>query len=195
MTTRETWQAIQRHLGIVPDGDAGALTARAVFDALNLQETPATTKWPRDNDAELRAFYGAPGTNHVQIIPPYQLYYEFKPVAKITVHEKIAGAVLEALNKVKKHYSPEDISRLHFNRYDGCFNNRVRRGGTRLSVHAYAAALDFDAAHNTLHQDHTTAFFAREECIPWFEIWESVGATSLGRKWDKDWMHTQFANL
>lgn len=63
MTTRETWQAIQRHLGLTPDGDAGALTARAVLDALGLKEdVPSIHKVKASSfadDADVRGYIKA----------------------------------------------------------------------------------------------------------------------------------------
>jgi len=141
------------------------------------------------------AFYGQPGTGHTQITPPYQLYYDGQVVRKITVHSKIAEPVLRVLNKTLAHYGPEGVHTLKLDVYDGCYNDRPKRGGTSRSVHAYAAAIDFCASENTLHQDHRTALFAKQAYVAWWQFWEAEGAVSLGRARDYDWMHVQFANL
>ena len=166
--------------------------------ALGITFVEIAGAWPRDTEQEMVAFYGNPGDGHVQIVPPYQLFYDGKPVEKITVHGKISAPVLRVLNKTLAHYGPEGIDRLKLNQltvYDGCFNDRPKRGGTSRSVHAYAAALDWCAEFNQLRQDHTTALFAKPEYVPWWTFWESEGATSLGRARDFDWMHVQFAEL
>jgi hypothetical protein len=62
-------------------------------------------------------------------------------------------------------------------------------------MHAWGIAIDFDAANNGLKWNHTRASLAHPDCIPFWEIWESVGWLSLGRAKDFDWMHVQAAKL
>lgn len=200
------WRDIQRHLAdklgieLRPDGDPGGATARAVAQALGLiRQVPAAevavAQWPKDRWEEMYAFYGQPGTNLIQIVPPYPLKYDGKVVPKITVHEKIAPAVLRVLQKVLDYYGLTKIKALKLDVYDGCFNNRPKRGGTSLSTHAYGCAIDFCAEDNLLKQDHRTARFAKPEYEAWWRFWEEEGAVSLGRARDFDWMHVQFARL
>lgn len=200
------WRDIQRHLAdqlgidLRPDGDPGGATARAVAQALGMIRTVpaaeiAVSQWPRDRRAEMDAFYGAPGNHLTQIVPPYPLKYDGKVVPKITVHEKIAPAVLRVLQQVLDYYGMTKIKALKLDVYDGCFNNRPKRGGSTLSTHAYASAIDFCAEDNSLKQDHTTARFAKPEYEAWWRAWEAEGAVSLGRARDFDWMHVQFARL
>lgn len=190
-------QSIQRKVGTRADGVYGLATARAVADALGIDPPPPPTsaQWPRDTTEEMLAFYGPIGEGHAPIVPPYPLKYEGKILKTITVHQKIAGPVLLVLNAVLDHYGLDEIKRLHLDRFDGCYNPRRKIGGTSWSVHAYAAALDFDADNNQLKQDHNTALFANPEYEAWWRAWENVGAVSLGRERDFDWMHVQFATL
>lgn len=176
------------------------VTAKAIADKLGIRtEIPLQEfvqhKWPRDTDYEMEAFYGPVGENTTSITPPYQLYYEGKALKTITVHQKLVNPIMGALCDVRKAYTPEQIKKLKLDRFDGCLNVRKKRGGSSWSVHAYAAALDFCAAENTLHMDHTEALFARPEYEPWWRAWEHQGAISLGRTCDFDWMHVQFARL
>lgn len=205
---RRLWQDIQRHLAakldidLRPDGDPGAKTGAAVARALGLDPVPSqpaaqtlAEAWPRDRRDEMDAFYGTPGSNLVPIAPPYPLRYEGRVVPTITVNRRIAPAVTRALQAVLDHYGLAKIKSLKLDVYDGCFNNRPKRGGSTLSVHAWAAALDFCAEDNALRQDHRTARFARPEYEAWWRAWEAQGAVSLGRARDYDWMHVQFARL
>lgn len=199
-TEKQLWQRIQREVGTRPDGDPGMVTAKAIADKLGIRtEIPLQEfvqhKWPRDTDYEMEAFYGPVGENTTSITPPYQLYYEGKALKTITVHQKLVNPIMGALCDVRKAYTPEQIKKLKLDRFDGCLNVRKKRGGSSWSVHAYAAALDFCAAENTLHMDHTEALFARPEYEPWWRAWEHQGAISLGRTCDFDWMHVQFARL
>lgn len=195
--TELLWQQIQRKVGVRPDGVPGPVTAAAVAEALGIEApvSSASHRWPRDTTAEMVAFYGQPGTGHTQIVPPYQLYYEGRPLQRITVHQKIAEPVMRVLSRVLDEYGAENIRNLRLDVFDGCYNDRAKRGGTSRSVHAYAAALDFAAEWNPMHADHKTALFARPEYEGWFRAWEAEGAVSLGRARDFDYMHVQFARL
>lgn len=195
------WQAIQRSVGVRPDGDPGPATAAAVAAKLGcvppVESVAESVRsaWPRDVRAEMDAFYGPPGHGHTMVEVPYPLWIGNKPLTKINVHEKIAPSVQRVLSKVLDHYGLAEIKRLRLDQYDGCFNNRPKRGGASLSTHAYAAALDFGAAWNELRWDHTKALYAGPEYEYWWRAWEAEGAVSLGRARDFDWMHVQFARL
>ena len=69
------------------------------------------------------------------------------------------------------------------------------RGAKTWSMHAYGIAVDLDPERNQLKWGRDKAVFARPEYVPFWNIVESEGATSLGRARNYDWMHFQFANL
>lgn len=149
--------------------------------------------WPRQKDA--RAFYGDPGENHVQIEPPYSVFYGGKLVRKITINAKCAESGERILHAVKAHYGEAEIKRLGLDIYGGCFANRPMRNGTTLSTHAFAAAWDWDPERNQLRENHTTARFARPEYAGFIDAHEAEGWISLGRARDMDWMHFQAVRL
>lgn len=198
---QQLWQTIQRKVGVRPDGVPGPATATAIAEQLGIDlvdqqlESAIRHVWPRDTTAEMQAFYGDIGSGHTKVTPPYPLLYDGRPIKTITVHERIADSVRRALTLTLEHYGIDEIKRLRLNRFDGCYNPRKKRGGTTWSVHAYAAALDFAADRNPMAADHKAALFARPEYEAWWRAWESVGAVSLGRERDFDWMHVQFARL
>ena len=189
-------QQIQRAVGTRPDGVIGNETLKAIASKLGVNPTQELKLWPTDTFREMEAFYGPHGdiSQTVLITPPYQLFSDGLPVKVLRVHKKIAQPVEYVLNQVLKVYGKE-IHDLKLDIYDGCFNDRPKRGGTSWSVHAYAAALDFAADYNQLNWDHTRALFAQPQYEDWFKIWESVGAVSLGRECDFDYMHVQFASI
>lgn len=155
--------------------------------------TASSPLFCRQSGAE--GFYGAPGTNHIRVTPPYQLFYGDQPVATLTINKKCADSALEAMKAILAHYGAEQIHALGIDRYGGCFNDRPMRGGTQKSMHAYACAIDWDPARNSLRADHRTAQFAKPEYAAFLDAWEAQGWTSLGRSRDFDWMHVQAANL
>ena len=179
-----------------PKYEAGVvLWQRKLREGTGLPDAPAhqPTAFPRQRDAA--AFYGDPGTGHIRIQPPYPVFYGGKPVSSILIHQRCASSAVRAMERVKAAYSPEAIRQHGFDDFGGCFNNRPMRGGSALSMHAYACAIDWNASRNPLKADHRTAYFARPECAAFLDAWEAEGWISLGRERDFDWMHVQAARL
>jgi hypothetical protein len=151
-------------------------------------------QWPLQKDC--RKFYGAPGTNHTRIVPAYLLYYDGQPLKKgFIINKKCAESALKCFEKIAEIYSAREIKTLGLNNFSGCYNNRPMRGGTQLSMHAFACAIDFDAPRNQLKWNKSQARLGRDDCIPFWKVWESEGWVSLGRARDFDWMHVQAARL
>lgn len=129
-------------------------------------------RWPHDDPASLAAFYGDPDKGEprkqlVPCVPPFTMYYEGKPVARIMFHRKAVEALNAALSEIWDHYGRDQatIDRLRISRFSGAFNPRYVRGyepdnpqgrTPRWSNHAYGAAIDFDAEHNGFNTGHGT---------------------------------------
>lgn len=156
--------------------------------------------WPRETEAELRAFYGEPGeparASLVRIDAPYPLRLSWDPgtrVERIACHELVADSLERVLQGVLDHYSLAAVQELRLDHYAGSFSPRKKRGGSSWSTHAWGIALDFDSERNRLHWGRDRAAFARPEYDRWWELWEEEGWVSLGRMENFDWMHVQAA--
>jgi hypothetical protein len=119
------------------------------------------TKWPRDNQEDLLAFYGTPGPDVerqlVNVTPPFRIYYEGKPVKSIRFHRKAAPALQAALAEIWAHYGRDQkkIDALGISKYNGTYEPRKVRGSkTKWSNHAYGAAIDLNASDNGLGAGH-----------------------------------------
>lgn len=116
--------------------------------------------WPKDTQAARNAFYGDPGKGEiaaqmVPVVPPFAMYYEGKRVKAIQFHRKAAPALLAALNEIWDYcqHDQRRIDAAGVSKYAGAYNHRKVRGSdTKWSNHAYAAAIDLNAAENGLHQ-------------------------------------------
>ena len=184
------------------DGRVGPSTQYAIEQYQN---------WDRDNDAEpvatanqwptysnIESFYGAPGTNHTTVVLPYpmKLAWDTKSlVTKTVINDRCADSFIRVLENVLNVYGYEEIQKLRLDYFGGIYNNRPMRGGSRLSTHAYAAAMDIDPERNSLRADSTTASMAKPAYNKWWECWEAEGWVSLGRTKNYDWMHVQAVRL
>lgn len=199
------------------DGFYGPLTAEAIYDYHYFKEQgerpttdwrpdeqepqskPAKNEWP--NSAGLIKYFGEPGgkacTAGVVKLPyPMRLAWDLKTeVTTIRCHERVADSASRALQKIADAYSPEYIESMGFDLFGGCFNHRLKRGGTTLSVHSFGAAIDFDPLRNQLRWGKDRASLARPEADDFWRIWESEKWVSLGRARNFDWMHVQAVNL
>lgn len=159
--------------------------------------------WPLQSDhAAMVALYGNPdnGTGRadphweaahlVAIIPPYSMVFGATPIHSIRVNKGCSEAMLAALTGILRLYGDQKTIEAHnMHRFSGCYNYRPKRGGGSLSVHAYGAAIDLDAAHNPFR---TKTFSMPAEVI---KIFTDLGADA-GAHWNPpDAMHFQFARV
>jgi hypothetical protein len=142
---------------------------------------------------ELIAKYGTPNKEGkgyiVQIKLPYPMYYIGKKVTKISCHKLVADKLLAIFNDILDFYGQDAIRELKIDDYGGCFNYRLMRGGTKLSVHSWGCAIDLNPSRNLLKETSKTARFARLEYKPMIDIFYKHGFVSLGREKNFDWMH------
>lgn len=204
-------QAIMAHHGINPgkiivvDGIPGPVYQYALElwqnaqrdqtpdDALVIHQKPV---WPRQ--ADVTRFYGEPGKNQATLESPYPLYLDWdlsKKISRFSIHEKCHDSALRVMHRVLEHYGLQTIHRLGLDQFGGCLNVRKMRGGTRLSMHSWGIAIDWDADRNPLRASNKTALLARPECSVFLDLWEEEGWISLGRERNFDWMHVQAARL
>lgn len=120
-----------------------------------------TNPWPKDTMAAKIVFYGDPrgphgedpawvAANLLRIVPPFQMFYAGKPIKSITVHKKIAHAVLGAFNEIWDAcgHNQKKVDETGASDWGGCFNFRVIAGSNRLSNHALACAIDLSPRTN-----------------------------------------------
>ncbi len=154
------------------------------------------TTFPRQKD--MLEFYGEPGTGHTRLTLPYPMRIAWDTgatVKSIFIHEKCADSAGRAFARAFDHYGYEKLKALGLDLFGGCFNNRKMRGGSSLSTHAFACALDIDPANNQLRWGADRAKMASPKCAAFLDAFEAEGWISLGRERNFDWMHLQAARL
>lgn len=124
---------------------------------------PTTIVWPNETVAALCEFYGDPrgrngksnpaweSANLVDWVPPYPMYYSWAlhdQIKSMHIHKRALPAFDAAFKEVLAVLGYEYIVAHHLNITGGAFCFRVERGGSRLSVHSWAAAIDMDPQHN-----------------------------------------------
>jgi hypothetical protein len=146
-------------------------------------------------------FYGKPGGPQCtagKVTLPFRMkiaWARSKAISHFSCHEKVADSAERVYQKIASAYSPEDITRLGFDIFGGCYNFRKKRGGSTLSAHAYGVAIDHDPERNRLRWGRPHATLSLPECQEFWKCWESEGWVSLGRERNFDWMHVQAAGL
>jgi hypothetical protein len=129
---------------------------------LTIHPAPAAAaqKWPLQT--ECPSFYGNPRqagwlhANTVDVVCPWPLHVGKQPVSHITIHKKCAESLTRVLGSVwdAVGHNVGVIHQLRYDVYDGSYNFRSKRGGSSLSMHAYACAIDWDAEDNAFHSSH-----------------------------------------
>lgn len=96
--------------------------------------------------------------------------------------------LIEPLSKAFKNIVDRGLSG-QFHSFDGCFNIRVKRGGTSWSMHAWGLAVDINASTNQFGHKPTMS----PELVKCFT---DTGLFDWGGVWSKpDGMHFQLKNL
>ena len=164
--------------------------------------------WPLQS--QMKAFYGDPDAsgdgvadrrweidNLERIKPPYRMVLAWdktRTVSSIAVHKKCASSLLRILTGIAAHFGSEqaiEANRMHL--YGGCYNFRMMRGSTKLSMHAYAAAIDLDPESNPLGMRYREASGMMPMAV--VKLFEAEGWTWGGRWKRPDAQHFQAARV
>lgn len=117
-------------------------------------------QFPHDDTASLVSFYGDPGpgfeSNLTVVVPPWHMTYEGRPVRGVRIHRKCAASLQAVFEDIAAQVG-HDYTRLPPGAvaFSGSYNPRTIRGSSRLSCHAFGAAIDMDAEHNPMNYEHS----------------------------------------
>lgn len=190
--------ATMRVLRTLPTGTATAKELAEIPDRDAPNPSVLASPFPFPSQNDMARYYGKPGTNMAQIKLPYPMRLAWDKrtvITKMTLHKRCADSAQRVLNRVALIYTPADRAALGLDLFGGSLNIRKMRGGTRLSTHAYGAAIDFDPERNQLSWHKPRARLSHPDALPFWHEWEKEGWLSLGRARDFDWMHVQAARL
>lgn len=201
-----TWKLFGKGWGRrVADVRAGALAMTGAAPQIVVKppaepSTATITKWPLQS--ECIAFYGDPRkegwlqANTVSVSCPWPLHMDGGiTVDHITIHKKCADSLKRVLGSVWDAVG-RDVSKIiqmRYDVYDGSHAPRNKRGGTTMSMHYFAAAIDWDAKDNQQHSQHH--LFTDQSLL-------IVKFKEVGWVWGGDWspgsidaMHVQAARI
>lgn len=195
-----------------PDGYSGPKT-RAAYNAFLASKkpkvnTPSGVLKPPSPWGKIKAFgpHGIKGgfTPPLKRVPvPWVMKTSWKPykVAKtISCHKLVAPALEAFLKELYETLGDEGIKTYGFDKWAGCYNPRKTRGGSNMSDHAWAIAIDWNPDANGNRQSWTpdkkmrngTKQFSRAIVILAKKHGFSVGFQSgSGRR---DMMHFAYIN-
>lgn len=200
LESRKIIPIVQRKLKLDDDGKDGEKTWSAILDVLvgkTYEEpkeikTDETPSFPKENYNDLVKYYGEIGTNQVTLVLPYKMRLAWDlntEVSKITCHAKVKDSLERIFKRTLAHYGLKRIKELRLDIFGGCLNVRKMRGGSAWSMHSWGIAVDLDPENNQLKWGKDKASFAKPEYDAFWEIVESEGWSSLGRKKNRDYMH------
>ena len=162
--------------------------------------SPLSNIWPLQKDC--LAFYGDPRqagwlhANTVDVPCPWPLHVGNVAVKNILIHKKCAESLTRVLGTIWDAVGRDagKIRQLRYDVYDGSYNLRLIRGSaSAMSMHAFAAAIDWDAADNAQH-DRKHLFQDDSLLVVKFreENWISAAIWAAG---SVDAMHVQAARV
>jgi len=178
-------QALQTRLGVTPDGFFGPISIAACQAHLRAL-MPSPNPWPAQDEASLRAFYGAAGDESQLTdldVAGLGVCYEGTPVHTVRCHHRVAASLGRVLTNISKSPFAEVLRN-----YDGCYCNRAMRLGTAPSLHARGAAIDINDAENG-NLVHWPAVAVQP--LEFMEFFAREGWLSAGAFWGRDGAHSQ----
>lgn len=141
------------------------------------------------SDADLADVRAWAARSLITVDVPAPMFYGADPVRRIYCHKAIAEELVETFHEVVAAGVWDVIKN-----YSGCYVFRLKRNGTRLSMHSFGAAIDFDAPHNMMGTAlERTAIGGTKEGREVVDIFEARGWTWGGRFPTPDAMHFQWA--
>ena len=118
-----------------------------------------TNVWPLQRDC--LTFYGNPASknwlheNTVDVTCPWTLHMGSVVLTNILIHKKCADSLTRVLNNIWEAVGKTQaaIEKLRYDQYSGSYNFRPIRGSNSgvLSMHSFAAAIDWDDQENQQH--------------------------------------------
>lgn len=160
-----------------------------------VKQTPNNWGWPNGNTKEMIEFFGPVGTNQSRVPVPYTLKLAWDTdttLDKFTCHKKVVEPIQQAMENILNVYGLDFIQENKLDYWGGCLNVRKKRGGSSWSMHSWGTAIDWNPMDNRLRWGSDKAQLARPEFEQFWQAWERVGAQSLGRKYNFDYMHVEF---
>ena len=162
--------------------------------------------WPKQDPISMNAFYGDPDSQDdglpditfeskylTGIVPPYPmiLAWNLKPVSMIKIHKKCAESLLVSLTQIGSDFTVAEREKYHLNRLGGGYNFRLMRGGAKLSIHSWGAAIDLAPELNPMGAEYGS----RPNMLPMKAVkaFESQGWVWGGLWRTADGMHFQAA--
>jgi len=187
--TRKEIEILQDRTGAEPDGFWGPKSITACKRHL-LGMMPIPHPAPRSDEKSLSIFYGRAGDESKleRMNFPIPMFYGGQPVKSTRVHRKCIPSLLDVFVEIQELYGHDKRIMKAATTYDGCFNNRAMRGGSRPSLHARAAAIDLDAGNNGNRSHWPLAATLPIEIM---EVFSRHGWLSAGAFWSRDAMHFQ----
>lgn len=164
----------------------------------------ATALWPLQSQCD--AYYGNPRgagsynpawakAHLTRVHCPWPLHMGEIPIPSIVIHRRCAASLERVLARIWSEAGESDarIRALRYDVFSGSFAYRTKRGATSLSMHAYGAAIDWDAPDNEMHSarhlftsDSPLIRAFKEEGWTWGGDWSGSGV---------DAMHVQAARV
>lgn len=184
------------------------LRSDAMLEFMEFLEKESGSKqleWPHQDEVD--RFYGNPRgqdgeanpiwerDNIVKVRPPWGIVtaWDFQPVSGIRIHRECAESLKKILEGiwVSSGQDENKIKEWGMHLYAGGYNYRLMRGSSRLSMHSWGCAVDFDSARNAFG-DHTPNFGRIPQILSAF----SNEGWTWGGNWNTpDGMHWQAATV
>lgn len=190
-------KSIQKAVGTTVDGILGSKSYQCIINKLQPDTSVGskTSKFPSQSKVRSNtSIFGKAGdeSNLIFVKPPYKIYYDGKEYKHgVKVHKALKESLEAIFQEIYEYYGAENIHKLGLDNYGGAYNFRKTTGGSSYSIHSWGCAIDWAPETNAMNTKAPKATLSSSACRKFWEIWEEHGWHSMGRTYNKDWMHVQ----
>lgn len=175
------------------------------------------SNWPKQNPADMNAFYGNPDSNGdgvqdaafqanhlIRVTPPYPLFYpravtpagepaDLVQLRSLTVNKRCADSLVRCLERIGAEFTAEELDRYQLHICGGVNVFRRMRGGKALSIHSWGCAIDLAHQRNAWKRKYgAVPNMMPQKAVA---IFASEGWTWGGKWRTPDAMHFQAADV
>jgi len=146
-----------------------------------------------DGIEDINDYYGNPreddnwfNRNMIVAELPFDLRQSWnqRPISRFHAHKRVAAAMVDALMEIESYAGIGFLRKHNLDQWGGVYNDRNKRGGDVLSIHAYGAGIDYCPLLGPFGEPSRMPYFITRAFVRrgFINLWHYDGQHNQGAK-------------